>query len=114
MASGGSRQTRDAALRKLLLAKRWVLAVSLALTGALAGLAASAFPGKTIKTPASGAGSEQGPSESSSSSGSSEGSSNSLAPPEQAPQSAEQESPSSEQGASQPATEAPPVVSGGS
>lgn len=104
---------RDAALRRLLLAKRWILAVSLAVTGALAGLAANAFPGKTIKTSTSGASSEQSAAESSSSAGSStEGSSSSLAPPEQTPQTAEQGSPSGEQG--QPATEAPPVVSGGS
>lgn len=105
---------RDAALRRLSLAKRWILAVSLALTGALVGLAANAFPGKTLKTPgsASGATSEQGAAGSSSSS---EGSSSSLTPAEQAPQSAEEPesgSPAGEQ-ESQPAVEAP-VVSGGS
>lgn len=103
---------RDSALRRLLLAKRWILAVSLALTGALSGLAANAFPGKTIKTPASGATTGQGPAGTSSST---EGSSSSLTPAEQAPQSPEQPesgSPAGEQ-ESQPAIEAP-VVSGGS
>lgn len=101
---------REIALRRLLHAKRWILAVSLALTGALAGLAANAFPGKTIKAPASSATSESGTSESSSST---EGSSGSLTPPEQSPQAAEPGASSSEQGASQPTPEAP-VVSGGS
>jgi hypothetical protein len=108
---------RDVALRRLRLAKRWVLAVSLALTGALAWLAANAFPGKTIKAPAAGGGTGQSAAGSSSSAGaSSEGSSSSVTSPEQAPQAAEQGesgSSSGEQGASQPATEAP-VVSGGS
>lgn len=119
MVSEGSRQLRDVALRRLLRAKRWILAASLALTGALAGVVANAFPGKTIKTTASGATSKQSTTEPSSSAGtSSEGSSGSLTPPEQAPQASEQHesepAPSSgEQGASQPAAEAP-VVSGGS
>jgi hypothetical protein len=110
---------RDIALRRLLRTKRWILAMSLALTGALAGLAANAFPGKTIKTPASKATGEQGASGISSSGGtSSEGSSGSLTPPEQAPQGSEEQqepgSSSDEQGASQPTPESPPVVSGGS
>jgi hypothetical protein len=114
MAPRGPREMRETALRRLLHAKRWILAVSLALTGALTGLAANAFPGKTIKAPASGATSEQGTSESSSSTGTStEGSSGSLSPPEQSPQGAEPGASSGEQGASQPTPEAP-VVSGGS
>lgn len=111
MMSAGARQIRDSALRRLLLAKRWILAVSLALTGALAGLAANAFPGKTITTSASGATSGQGAAGSSSST---EGSPSSLTPAEQPPQAAEQsEQGSSTEPESQAAVEAP-VVSGGS
>lgn len=98
---------RDAALHRLLLAKRWILAVSVALTGALVGLAANAFPGKTVKTAAAGA--------NTGASGSSEGTSSegSLTPPEQAPQGSEGEPSSGESSAVPPAGEAP-VVSGGS
>jgi hypothetical protein len=110
MISRDPRETRDTALRRLLQAKRWILAASIALTGALAGLAANAFPGKTIKTPVSGPAGEQGAAESSSSA---EGSSGSLSPPEQAPQAAEPGASSEEPGASQPGAEAP-VISGGS
>lgn len=114
MVPGGPRQARDVALRRLLRTKRWILAVSVALVGALAGLAANAFPGKTIKSPAAG---EGGASGSSSPAGSStEGSSSSLTSPEQAPRNSEQGeagSSSGEQGASSAGTEAP-VVSGGS
>jgi hypothetical protein len=106
-------------LRRLLLAKRWIVAASLALTGLLTALAANAFPGKTIKTSASGAAAQPSAGEASSSEGgSTEGSSGSLRAPEQAPQAGEEseterESSSGEQGASEPAPEAP-VVSGGS
>ena len=119
MAPEGPRQLRDVALARMLRAKRWILTMSLALTGALAGLAANAFPGKAIKTSASNGTSERGTTESSSSAETpTEGSSGSLSPPEQAPQTTEQHegepAPSSaEQSASQPAAEAP-VVSGGS
>jgi hypothetical protein len=41
--------TRDAALRRLSSANRWLLAGSVALTGVFAELAAQAFPGKTVK-----------------------------------------------------------------
>jgi hypothetical protein len=41
--------TRDAALRQLHRANRWVIAGSVLLTGVLADVAANAFPGKTIK-----------------------------------------------------------------
>jgi len=110
---------REMGLRRLLLAKRWILAASVALTGLLAGLAANAFPGKTLKASASGATGEPSQGDASASGGgSTEGSSQSLSAPEQAPRAgeeseAEQESSSGEQGASQPAPEAP-VVSGGS
>ncbi len=43
-------RSRDAALRRLARANRWLLAGSAALTGVLTAVAASAFPGKTLKT----------------------------------------------------------------
>lgn len=105
---------REMALRRLSRTKRWILAASVALTGALAGVAANAFPGKTIKGPAAGTSSEPGTTgPSSSTESSSEDSSGSLTPPEQTPQTAEPESSSGEQASSPPTTEAP-VVSGGS
>src|ERR1700686_2427313 len=42
-------RSRDAALRRLSLSTRWLIAGSLALTGALSEAAAHAFPGKTVK-----------------------------------------------------------------
>jgi hypothetical protein len=54
----GDRQLikRDAALRKLTRINRWLIAGSVALTGALAEVAAQAFPGKTVKTAAGASG----------------------------------------------------------
>jgi hypothetical protein len=40
--------TRDAALRQLSRANRWLIAGSVVLTGVLADVAANAFPGKTV------------------------------------------------------------------
>jgi len=50
------RQTnaRDAALRRLSRANRWLVAGSVALTGVFAEVAASAFPGKTVKASSAG------------------------------------------------------------
>jgi hypothetical protein len=48
-----STHTRDAALRRLSRANRWLIAGSVALTGVFAEVAAQAFPGKT-RAPASG------------------------------------------------------------
>ena len=45
-----SSHARDAGLRRLVLAKRWLLAGSVTLTGVLTAVAANAFPGKTIKS----------------------------------------------------------------
>jgi outer membrane biosynthesis protein TonB len=45
---------RDAALRRLSRANRWLVAGSVALTGVFAEVAASAFPGKTVKTTGAG------------------------------------------------------------
>lgn len=42
--------SRDAALRRLSRANRWLVAGTVALTGVFAEVAASAFPGKTAKT----------------------------------------------------------------
>ena len=43
-----SSHTRDAALRRLTSANRWLIAGSVALTGILAEVAAQAFPGKKL------------------------------------------------------------------
>jgi hypothetical protein len=45
---------RDAALRRLSHANRWLIAGSIALTGALTEVAANAFPGKTLRKGTSG------------------------------------------------------------
>jgi outer membrane biosynthesis protein TonB len=45
-------RTRDAALRRLGHANRWLLAGSAALTGAFTAVAANAFPGRTVKASA--------------------------------------------------------------
>ena len=50
-----TRSTRDAALHRLRIVNRSLIAGSVALTGVLWALAANAFPGRTIKTTASGA-----------------------------------------------------------
>lgn len=110
-----SSEVRKAGLRKLVLARRWLVAGSVTLTGALAALAANAFPGKTPKP-------VPGPSVSESSTGSSgqsaensEGSSAPVTPPAQAPQTgeAQEPAPAEQSEAPQSAPEAP-IVSGGS
>ncbi len=117
MMSPDPHEMREMGLRRLVLAKRWILAASVALTGLLAGLAANAFPGKTIKTSASGSAGVRSAGEGSASAdSSSESSSRSLSAPEQEPQAGEENeagSANGEQRESQPAPEAP-VVSGGS
>jgi len=118
MASGDPLQMREAGLRRLVLAKRWIIAASVTLTGVLAAIAANAFPGKQLKTTASALRSERGAGETSASGASSESSSSGLTPPAQAPQSGEtqepaQESTPSEQSEGQSAPETP-VISGGS
>ncbi|HWX45788.1 MAG TPA: hypothetical protein VNY52_10765, partial [Solirubrobacteraceae bacterium] len=45
-------RSRDVALRRLAHCNRWLIAASAALTGVLTAVAASAFPGKTLKTAA--------------------------------------------------------------
>jgi hypothetical protein len=115
MAPGDPLQTREAGLRKLILAKRWIVASSVTLTGVLAAVAANAFPGKTIKT-ASEVKSERGADEASSPAepSSGEGSSGSLAPPEEAPQSGAEPEGESEPSAEAEQAAETPVISGGS
>lgn len=95
-----STSSRDSALRRLSLSTRWLIAGSVALTGALSEVAAHAFPGKTVKVGAHG--------------GkraakrhvhhSLQGSASSLQPPAQAPQAAETHT---ETAPAQPAEPAP-------
>jgi hypothetical protein len=111
-----SSQAREAGLRRLVLARRWIVTGSVTLAGVLAAVAANAFPGKTIKP--SGAQATSGGSSGEASSGageqsdeSSERSPGSVTPPEQAPESAEgQESAPVEE----PSQAEAPVISGGS
>ena len=130
MVAPGSSNTRDAGLRKLVIAKRWLITASVSLTGALTAIAAQAFPGKTIKSSGTGTVTAGHPGEASTDdqhTEASEGSSGSLQPPAQAPQSttpqesapAEESAPAQEPAPAeqsepvQSASEAP-VVSGGS
>ena len=135
-----SAQTRDAALRRLGRANRWLIAGSLALTAVLAEVAAQAFPGKSLHgTFTRGT---TGPSANPRGSGTGSANSVELHPPAQAPESApeeesdrsEQPAPPAESSSQEPAGRAqpseqqpapaqqqpqrsessPPVVSGGS
>ena len=54
-AAGHTPGTRDAALRRLAVCNRWLVAGCTAMTGALTAVAASAFPGKTVKVGKAGA-----------------------------------------------------------
>lgn len=112
-------QLRAAGLRRLARVKRWIVAGSVTLTGALAAVAANAVPGKTINGLRSQATSELGVGETAAlAERSGEGSSSTLTPPAQAPQSGEEQEPGpqstpSEQGGAQSEPETP-VISGGS
>jgi hypothetical protein len=99
--------TRDAALGELRRATRWIIAGSIGLTGVLAGVAANAFPGKTIKASAAKSGSGG-----TSSHGSSTTPAKPLAPPSQAPE-ASQSQPAQEPASPQqaPSQEAQPQPS---
>lgn len=114
------RQLREVALNRLLRAKRWILALSVTLTGVFTALAANAFPGKTLHTHASGGKSESGAGEPNSARTSSEASSGSVTAPEQAPQSGEQQESSGESSSAESSsgesgsTPEAPVISGGS
>src|ERR1700687_677061 len=91
---------RDAALRRLSRANRWLIAGSVVLTGVLSDVAANAFAGKTIKSSTAAKRGASG-----SSSRSSTTASKPLSPPAQAPQASEsapsqessQQAPSQEQ-----------------
>jgi len=114
MAPNDSAQLRETGLRKLVLARRWIIAASVTLTGVFTAIAAQAFPGKTIKPSNTHTATEESPSTSQQQPAeSSESSSGSLTPPEQAPQSGEGPASAPTEGSGQAAQEAP-VVSGGS
>jgi hypothetical protein len=76
---------RDAALRRLSRANRWMVAGSVALTAVFSEVAASAFPGKTVK--ATDAARSRSHTHAGHGSSGSPGSSSSLQLPTQAPQS---------------------------
>ena len=106
--------TRDAALRRFARAKRWLLAGTVALTGALTAVAASAFPGKSVNG-AAGAASTQASSAAPATGGhagedSSAGQEAPLGAPAQEPQS----SAGGESSAAGGGTPETPAVSGGS
>jgi hypothetical protein len=82
MAQADSSGAREAGLRRLVHAKRWIVGGSVTLVGVLTAVFANAFPGKTVQSLAG-----------------SQGSSTSPASPEQSPPA----------GAEQAAPEAPPV-----
>jgi outer membrane biosynthesis protein TonB len=105
-----SSNARDAGLRRLVLAKRWLLAGSVTLTGVLTAVAANAFPGKTIKS--SGAQAANTGHSSKTSTHQTQSSSSSLKPPAQAPQSTTAQEPAQEPTTapeSAPAKEAAPA-----
>ena len=104
MSSPDPVQIRDAGLRKVAVAKRWILAGSVTLTGALAAVAANSFPGKST-TAAVAARDNHSVSETG-------GGSSELGPPTAAPESGETQQGASETG-SETQSEAP-VISGGS
>jgi hypothetical protein len=121
-------RTRDAALRRLAHANRWLIAGSAALTGAFTAVAANAFPGRVFKPTT--AGSAAHPSSTTRSSASHAG--GALKPPAQAPRSSETPTTNSPAPATSPESaparestpapettvaptqESPPVTSGGS
>jgi hypothetical protein len=100
MGQTDSSGAREAGLRRLVHAKRWILGGSMTLAGVLTAVFANAFPGKTVQSSAG-----------------SQGSSSSPTSPEQSPQEgAEQaapEAPVQQSEAGQSSAEAP-VISGGS
>ena len=105
---------RDGALRRLSSAKRWLLAGTATLTGALTMVAANAFPGKSVKSATSGTASQQAAASSTTSGrageGSGAGEASTLQPPAQEPQA----SGPAEGAASSGTAPEGPVVSGGS
>jgi hypothetical protein len=90
--------TRDAALGQLRRVNRWIIAGSIGLTAVLADVAANAFPGKTIKTPATKPSGSRTQSNSSSATPAKP-----LAPPAHGPEAATEPAPSQESAPSEPA-----------
>jgi hypothetical protein len=104
--------TRDAALRRLSRANRWLIAGSVALTGVFAEVAANAFPGKTVHKGSSGARSSSKATSAPSTTTTTPGPVQPPAsPPESAPQSGSEETGSAQapqQSEAQPSREAAP------
>lgn len=102
MSSADSSGIREAGLRRLALAKRWILGGSVAVVGVLTAMFANAIPGKTLPG----------------SSGAQRASSSSLTPPQQSPQAeaeqSSQEVPSVQQSEPGSSSAEAPVISGGS
>jgi hypothetical protein len=100
MGQADSSGAREAGLRRLVHAKRWIIGASVTLAGLLTAVFANAFPGKTVQSSAG-----------------SQGSSSSPSSPEQSPQGEAEQSaaqaPVQPSEAVQSNAEAP-VVSGGS
>lgn len=94
--------SRDSAVRRLSLSTRWMIAGSVALTGALSEVAAQAFPGKTLKA----GGSHASSAAKARAVHKSQGSSSSLAAPSRAPRESSEHS--SEQQATPERSEATP------
>lgn len=97
-----SPNTRDAALRRLASLNRWLIAASAALTGLFAAVAATAFPGKTVKARAGATQAHKGGAASGAHSGSSR-----LRAPAKAPESSESTSESPAETTTEPKSEAP-------
>ena len=100
--------TRDAALKRLSHVNRWLVAGSVALTGVFAEVAASAFPGKTVKSAGASAGSHAKAKHRSKAPAAS------IKPPAQVPQASTTTEPAPTEESAPPQESAPPVVSGGS
>ena len=106
--------TRDAALRRLARAKRWLLAGTAALTGVLAAVAAGAFPGKSVNGAAGATTSQAGSAAAAAGGRAAEGSRASEEAPLQTPEQQPQGSAGGESSAAGGGTPETPVVSGGS
>jgi hypothetical protein len=102
MPSADSSGVREAGLRRLALAKRWILGASVAVVGVLTAIFANALPGKTLPGSSAAQGASSSP----------------LTPPEQSPQSAVEqpshEVPSVQQSEAGSSSAEAPVISGGS
>lgn len=108
--NGHTPRSRDAALRRLSRANRWLIAGSVTLTGALTAVAANAFPGRTLKTTGGSpsVAAKRARAFRQQRSGSSTGSSHALQPPAQAPQSTTTQEAAPSQEESSPSQESKP------